>query len=647
MPAENTHIMQKYLSLLLLSCLLVMQATAQMRTITGRVQDKKTHAAISGAIISLKKGGKAITHSDQKGRFTLNVPNGPLTLEAIAADYQTTTLQITAGLSSVVINMQPIHHPVNAKDDRMLEEVITTGYIKAPEPLSEPSATPVASPMTYALQGKVAGVAVNYGNGKRRAPAGRFNTEDYSPVTENIFHATTDAPLSTFSIDVDRASYSNVRRFLNQGVQPPQDAVRVEEMINYFDYNYKSPTGKDPVAIYTDMAVCPWNTSHQLVRVAIKGKDVDARELPPSNLVFLLDVSGSMDEENKLPLVKRAFAALVQQLRPEDRVAVVVYAGASGVVLPSTSGSEKKKILEAMESLQAGGSTAGGEGIQLAYKIAAENRSAKSNNRIILATDGDFNIGASSDGELQRLIEKERQQGIFLSVLGFGMGNYKDNKLELLADKGNGNYAYIDNFEEARRTFVTEFGGTLFTIAKDVKLQIEFNPAFVQSYRLVGYENRLLANEDFNNDKKDAGDMGVGHTVTALYEIVSATDKAGKGVNWVDPLKYQQNTVVGHLPEVLTVKLRYKQPGEDKSQLMEQVLPYNRQQITAAPEDFRMATAAAAFGQLLRNSAFKGAITYDDVLQLASSAKGQDKEGYRAEFIQLVKKAQLVNKDQE
>jgi Ca-activated chloride channel family protein len=354
-----------------------------------------------------------------------------------------------------------------------------------------------------------------------------------------------------------------------------------------------------------------------------------------------------MADANKLPLVKRAFSALVQQLRPQDRVALVVYAGAAGVVLPSTSGGEKKKILEAMESLQAGGSTAGGEGILLAYKIASENRSAKSNNRVILATDGDFNVGASSDGELQRLIENERQQGIFLSVLGFGMGNYKDNKLELLADKGNGNYAYIDNFGEARRTFVTEFGGTLFTIAKDVKLQVEFNPSFVQSYRLVGYENRLLENEDFNNDKKDAGDMGVGHTVTALYEIVPATGKAGKGVSWTDPLKYQQSSIVGKLPEVLTVKLRYKLPHEDKSRLMEQVLPYKRQQITAAPEDFRMATAAAAFGQLLRNSAFKGNITYDDVLQLASSAKGQDKEGYRAEFIQLVKKARLISGDPE
>ncbi len=641
MPAENTHIMQKYFSLLLLSCLIVIQATAQLRVITGRVQEKGSHDAIRHAVVRVK-GTDYMAASDKNGRFTLKAPSGALTLEAIATGYHNVEMQITAGRSSVVFNMSPLPVPLAIIEDQALQEVVVSAYM--PSPVSTP-------PVTQMLTGKAAGVVAN-GSVKRRshiisspAPAGRFDTEDYSPVNENIFHAATEQPLSTFSIDVDRASYSNVRRYLNQGVLPPQDAVRVEEMINYFDYNYKAPAGKDPVSIYTDMAVCPWNTRHQLVRIALKGKEVDARDLPPSNLVFLVDVSGSMEAENKLPLVKRAFAALVQQLRPQDRVAVVVYAGAAGVVLPSTSGSEKKKILETMESLQVGGSTAGGEGIKLAYKIATENRSAKSNNRVILATDGDFNVGASSDGELQRIIEKERQQGVFLSVLGFGMGNYKDNKLELLADKGNGNYAYIDNFEEARRTFVTEFGGTLFTIAKDVKLQVEFNPAFVQSYRLVGYENRMLENEDFNNDKKDAGDMGVGHTVTALYEIISATDKAGKDVSWVDPLKYQQTTVVGHLPEVLTVKLRYKLPDEDKSRLMQQVLPYNRQQITEASEDFRMATAAAAFGQLLRNSAFKGDITYKDVLQLASSAKGEDKEGYRAEFIQLVKKARLVNKD--
>lgn len=631
--------MQKYLSLLLLNCLLVLQAAGQLRVITGSVLRNDNNTAIPNAVVRVQ-GTDYMAATDTKGHFSLKAPAGALILEAIATNYKNAVMNITATQNTVTFKMQPLQ--VAPKPE--LSEVMVSHDDKAimMEPVRP---TPLA--------GRVAGVAVkrhmtNSVKMAYPAPQDNFNTEDYSPINENIFHAVTDQPLSTFSIDVDRASYSNVRRFLNQGQMPPADAVRVEEMINYFDYHYKAPVNNDPVSIYTDMSICPWNTGHQLVRIALKGKQVDARELPPSNLVFLLDVSGSMNEDNKLPLVKRAFAALVQQLRPQDKVAIVVYAGAAGVVLPSTSGQDKKKILEALESLQAGGSTAGGEGIQLAYKIAAKNRHTNSNNRVILATDGDFNVGPSSDGELMRIIEKERQKGIFLSVLGFGMGNYKDNKLELLADKGNGNYAYIDNFEEARRTFVTEFGGTLFTIAKDVKLQIEFNPTFVQSYRLVGYENRMLQNEDFNNDKKDAGDMGVGHTVTALYEIIPVAGKDQEGkVNWVDPLKYQHTTIVGNKPEVLTVKLRYKRPQEDKSRLMQQILPYSRQRVEEAPEDFRMAAAAASFGQLLRNSAFKGTATYNEVMKLAASAKGSDTEGYRAEFVQLVKKASLLSKEQE
>jgi Ca-activated chloride channel family protein len=413
-------------------------------------------------------------------------------------------------------------------------------------------------------------------------------------------------------------------------------------MINYFDYQYKNPTGKDPVAIYSDMAVCPWEPSHQLVRIALKAKDVPKENLPPSNLVFLIDVSGSMSDENKLPLVKQAMKALVQQLRPQDRVAIVVYAGAAGLALPSTSGGEKKTILDVLDHLEAGGSTAGGEGIKLAYSTAAANFKSEGNNRVIIATDGDFNVGPSSDGDLLHIIEKERDKGIFLSVLGFGMGNYKDSKLELLSDKGNGNYAYIDNFEEARRTFVTEFGGTLYTVAKDVKLQIEFNPKYVQAYRLVGYENRMLQNEDFNNDKKDAGEMGAGHTVTALYEVIPAGNNTD-AISWVDPLKYQQQTIIGgNNAEVLTVKLRYKQPQSNSSQLLSQVLPWKNQPVTATAPDFQMATAVAAFGLLLRNSEYKGQATYDQVLTLAGKAKGEDPEGYRAEFIQLVKKAMII-----
>ena len=617
--------MKKYLALLLLGCLVAFTAAAQQRVIRGSVTDSAANQPIANAVLRVK-GTDFLAATGAKGKFSLKVPAGAVILEVNAAGYRQEEIKVAATASSLKIKLNKLQPLVKKgeknryimQDRKAMSEVVVVGY------------APMAK---RALQGSVAGLSYN-----------NNNTEDYSPINENIFHNATNQPLSTFSIDVDRASYSNVRRFLNNGEMPPADAVRVEEMINYFDYQYQAPAGKDPVAIYTDMAVCPWNTAHQVVRIAMKSRQVDTKNLPPSNLVFLVDVSGSMYPANKLSLVKRAFKVLAEQLRPQDKVAIVVYAGAAGVVLPATSGSEKKKILEALDELQAGGSTAGGEGIKLAYRIAAEQRSENSNNRVILATDGDFNVGVSSDGELVKLIENEREKGISLSVLGFGMGNYKDNKLELLADKGNGNYAYIDNFEEARRTFVTEFGGTLFTVAKDVKLQVEFNPQFVQAYRLVGYENRLLQQEDFNNDKKDAGDMGAGHTVTALYELIPM-GKKGEAANWVDPLKYQRGKVLENRTEVLTVKLRYKQPLENKSRLMEKVLSYSNGEIAAAPEDFRMTLAVAAFGQLLRNSAFKGTATYDQVLSWAGKSRGEDAEGYRAEFIQLVKKAKLLDRE--
>ncbi|MFX1702466.1 von Willebrand factor type A domain-containing protein [Chitinophaga sp. CC14] len=638
--------MKKYLSLLLLSCLVAFTASAQqVRVITGIVTDSLLKSPLANVVVRVK-GTDVLTATDKKGQFSLKTATGALILEVNAAGYPAVDVAVKDGQNKITVQLTKLQ-PLDKKRNQYVMQGNTNDALQGKVAGVSSSALSEVVVVGYGAQKRrnvTASVSTIRGTSKNYAPSPVYNTEDYSPINENIFHTATDQPLSTFSIDVDRASYSNVRRFLNQGMMPEADAVRVEEMINYFDYQYKAPEGKDPVAIYTDMAVCPWNTAHQLVRVALKSKQVDTRELPPSNLVFLIDVSGSMYGENRLPLVKRAFAVLTEQLRLEDKVAIVVYAGAAGVVLPATSGSDKKKILAALDQLEAGGSTAGGAGIQLAYTIAGELYSKNSNTRVILATDGDFNVGVSSDGELTGMIEKERERGISLSVLGFGMGNYKDNKLELLADKGNGNYAYIDNFEEARRTFVTEFGGTLFTVAKDVKLQIEFNPQFVQSYRLVGYENRVLANEDFNNDKKDAGDMGVGHTVTALYEIIPAGTK-GTAVNWVDPLKYQEGKVIGNKSEVLTVKLRYKQPDANKSLLMEKVLHYSNQEITAAPEDFRMAAAVAAFGQLLRNSAFKGTATYDQVLSWAGNSKGTDTEGYRAEFIQLVKKAMLLDKE--
>ena len=397
--------------------------------------------------------------------------------------------------------------------------------------------------------------------------------EEYGSFVENRFKSVTDEPLSTFSIDVDAASYSNMRRFINRGTMPEKDAIRTEELINYFSYNYAKPTGKDPVKITTEVGECPWNKQHRLVRIGLKAKEIASENMPASNLVFLIDVSGSMEGPTRLELVKSSLKLLINNLRNKDRVSIVVYAGSAGEVLPSTSGSDKQKIREALDALNAGGSTAGGVGIKLAYNIAKKNFIAGGNNRVILCTDGDFNVGVSSSEGLESLIEQERKSGVFLTVLGYGMGNYKDKKMQVLAEKGNGNHAYIDNLQEANKVLVSEFGGTMYTVAKDVKLQIEFNPAKVQSYRLIGYESRLLNKEDFNDDTKDAGEMGAGHTVTALYEVVPV---GVTGPATVDDLKYQPKKNVSVIstpyslhPDLLTVKLRYKHPNEDNSSKME------------------------------------------------------------------------------
>jgi Ca-activated chloride channel family protein len=470
-----------------------------------------------------------------------------------------------------------------------------------------------------------------------------FNTEDYSIIQENGFKSALNQPLSTFSIDVDNASYSNIRRFINMGQLPPKDAVRVEEMINYFNYDYKQPTGENPFSITTEMAPCPWNSSHNLLMVGLQGKEIAKDNIPPSNLVFLLDVSGSMEASNKLPLVKSAMRMLVDELRPQDKVSIVVYAGAAGLVLDATPGTNKKKILDAIENLSAGGSTAGGEGLKLAYKVAGENRIENGNNRIILATDGDFNVGISSDSEMEQIVTSERQRGIYITVLGFGMGNYKDNKLEIIADKGNGNYAYIDNIQEARKIFINEFGGTLYTIANDVKLQIEFNPENVKAYRLIGYENRLLNPEDFKDDKKDAGEMGSGHQVTALYEIVPV------GVNTnipdADKLKYQKQdkqTGSNYNNEMATLKFRYKKPGESVSIADSIVVaePKNRKMETSP--NFKLAAGIAQFGMLLRGSEFKGTATVENTVELVKKGRGNDEEGYAGELIRLIESAKSL-----
>ncbi len=472
----------------------------------------------------------------------------------------------------------------------------------------------------------------------------QFNTEEYDRIYENIFLEALKNPLSTFSIDVDTASYANVRRFINSNQYPYKDAVRIEEMINYFSYDYPLPTKKHPFTIYTEISGCPWNPDHRLIHIGLQGKMLESKHLPPSNLVFLLDVSGSMEPANKLPLLKKAFKLLVNELGEKDRVSIVVYAGAAGLVLPSTPANQKDKIFAALDQLSAGGSTAGGAGIQLAYKVAWENFIHDGNNRIILATDGDFNVGISSTSELVRTIEDKRKKGIFLTILGFGMGNYKDGRMEQIADKGNGNYHYIDNLLEAKKVFVNDMRGTLFTIAKDVKIQVEFNPAKVKVYRLIGYENRLLKKEDFADDTKDAGELGAGHTVTALYEVIPYGSK--EEVPVVGDLKYQMVKIdpeAYRSKEILTVKLRYKKPDGEKSQLLEIPLADKNIAIANASENFKFSAAVAEFGMLLRDSEFKGQSSYEDVLKLAQKGKGQDRYGYRTEFIKLVEMCQLLD----
>jgi len=477
----------------------------------------------------------------------------------------------------------------------------------------------------------------------RRESTELFNTEEYSKITENNFKKVTDDPLSTFSIDVDAASYANVRRFIDQMNQLPYaDAVRIEEMINYFDYDYKQPEKGLPFSINTEISECPWNKENKLVHIGLQGRKMEQGSSVKSNFVFLLDVSGSMEDPNKLPLLKKSFSMLVEALNPSDRIAIVVYAGAAGVILPSTEVKQKKTILDALEKLQTGGSTAGGEGIKLAYDIAEKYLIKNGNNRIILATDGDFNVGVSSTSELVKMMEEKRNKGIFLTILGFGMGNYKDGRMEEMADKGNGNYYYIDGILEAKKVLVTELAGTMFTIAKDVKIQIEFNPVKVESYRLVGYENRLLNKEDFDNDKKDAGELGAGHNVTALYEIVP-TKKAVK----VDNLKYQAIETKKDAyttDEIMNIKLRYKEPKEDQSKLIQVALKYIESPGAKTSDNFRFSAAVAEFGMLLRDSQFKKDSSFDQVLELAKASKGRDDFGYRAEFIQLVEKAKLLKK---
>jgi Ca-activated chloride channel family protein len=470
------------------------------------------------------------------------------------------------------------------------------------------------------------------------------NTEEYDRIYENDFRSAMQNPLSTFSIDVDNASYSNVRRYLNNSQKPPKDAVRIEEMINYFDYDYPQPTDEHPFSFTNEVANCPWNTNHKLVHIGIQGKSLDYNDIKSSNFVFLIDASGSMSSNDKLPLLKKGLKLLLNELNENDRVAIVAYAGSAGLVLPSTKASEKEAILNALDRIESGGSTAGGQGIELAYKIAKENLISNGNNRVILATDGDFNVGVSSSSEMVRLIEEKRKEDIYLTICGLGMGNYKDGRMEQISNAGNGNYFYIDNIKEAKKVFVTDMRANMFTIAKDVKIQIEFNPEQVKAYRLVGYENRLLNNEDFNDDKKDAGELGAGHTVTALYEVVPADSKAN--VTKHDALKYQKTKITNasDTDEMLTIKFRYKRPKEDKSILVTETISDEGLKLNLTSNNFKFSSSVAGLGLLLRDSKYKGKVSFDMIEELAKRGKGNDVNGYRQEFITMIETSALLSK---
>lgn len=595
----------------------IMFAFDQIRTISGRVVDNNG-IPIAGVSVTIKGTNKG-TITDQKGYFRIEITSEDKILQFSLVGFLTVSEKIGERSYISVI----LHEDTIAQNEK-----VASGYGAKKDIASK----------TYSMAAPAS--ASYYGRHSLPRYNNNFNTEGYAGIDENGFKNVRYNPLSTFSIDVDNASYSNIRRFINSGVLPPPDAVRIEEMINYFKYDYTEPEGVHPFSVYSELAGCPWNSRHQLLLVGLRGKSIDKTSLPSSNLVFLIDVSGSMNVPNKLPLLKSAFGLLVNELRAQDHVAIVVYAGTSGLVLESTPGNKKEVIINAINYLEAGGSTAGGAGLRLAYSVASENFVRGGNNRIILATDGDFNVGESSNGGMERLVEENRDRGIFMTVLGFGMGNIKDDKMEIIADKGNGNYSYIDNLQEARRVLVREFGGTLFTIAKDVKFQVEFNPAKVESYRLIGYENRLLKEEDFNDDRKDAGEMGSGHNVTALYELVPAG--SDEKIPSIDPLKYQgagKSNVTAmntYQNEYLTIKIRYKKPDGITSMLLEKPVKNYVNDMEDTSENLRFAAAVSEFGMILRNSEFRGSSSLEEAIRLAKSSRGEDEEGYRSEFIRLM-----------
>ena len=612
----------KLSAVVLLSALVtfvIVGAQSSVGTIRGTVRDT------SGAVMP----GVSISVSD---RTAVTNEKGEFVVVGLKPGYYEVIAQLAGFTTTRVVAQVTADHVATVLLTMRVGALAETVSVAAEAPVVDVQSVHSGRNKTFAAAGGVAGGIVG-------APR-QFNTEAYDRINDNQWNATARKPLSTFSIDVDTASYSNVRRFLNQGQPPPKDAVRIEELINYFSYSYPEPRDGKPFAITTAIGECPWNTRHRLALIGLQARRLDSESTPPRNLVFLIDTSGSMFTPNKLPLVKASLAMLVRNLTAKDRVAIVAYAGQAGLVLPSTSGADTETILEAIARLEAGGSTNGAGGIVLAYEMAQQHFIKGGVNRVVLSTDGDFNVGVTSQGDLVRLIEEKRESGVALSILGFGMGNLKDSTMEKLADKGNGNYAYIDTLQEAQKVLVQQAGGTLVTVAKDVKLQVEFNPRVVGSYRLIGYEKRVLEDQDFNNDRKDAGDMGAGHSVTALFELAPVGEPAGD--TGVDPLKYQQPSQPSAAggDEAMTVKIRYKQPDGGTSTLLTTPV---KNAATSTPE-LGFASAVAEFGMLLRDSEHKGSSTFADVRERASRFKGNDPFGHRAEFIRLIDAAEGVNR---
>ena len=659
--------MKTFLSLLLSSvCTFLLQA--QTTVLEGTVTESGSNEILIGATVKISRGAEVVKMAvtDVDGNYRITLDPGTYDVEVSYTGFSPAKITGMKALSGQVNRLN-----ITLSAATALTEVVVVGYIAAPksdvaycmastqtakQPKKSEKKSGKKSKGTDSGQVNIKG-SRSVGNkhyvgdvqtkerrqktNSQNIPVNESSSEQYNRIVENQYVQAKDASVSTFSIDVDGAAYANARRFLSNGNLPPQDAVRVEEFVNYFDYQYQQPTDGKPFAVHTELAKCPWNAEHQLLSIALQGRDIETGQLPASNFVFLVDVSGSMNEVNKLPLVKQSLQLLTDYLRPQDRVALVVYAGAAGLVLPSTPGNQKEKIKDAIEKLGAGGGTAGAAGIQLAYQTARSNLAAGGNNRVVLCTDGDFNVGVSSENELIQLIEKERESGIYLSVLGFGMGNYQDGKMQQLANKGNGNHSYIDQLAEAKKVLVNEFGGTLFTIAKDVKIQLDFNADKVAAYRLVGYENRLLNKEDFDDDTKDAGELGAGHRVTALYEIIPAGQDipvAGQNGDFqFQKTKSGRNSKGGDL---LTLKLRFKQPRSTTSELIKTVVTNTPSETMS--ENLTLAAAAASFGMVLRNSPFKGNASLQSTLELAEAAAKNDPNGYRSELCRLIKMAQTV-----